>query len=300
MLTPAPPEQKKMNKLSEQQKKELIKLMGELLEPHIPALSDAFQRFGKWLEDVSKKHSSLIYQALTADWQKISERLEQLPARSRKAMDTASNQGWFFIWQDSMQTVLALIDDIEAAGDDQNHIDTILKEHYSEHIDSYSEQLYKAYPARRIVLESATLAHKELGARGYCLSIPVFLAQADGIFSEVSKTSMALGNPRKKGSKEVRGVEWVRNTIGEDEDANGLLSPLFVLHQSNLLKTEKMRNADFESTGIAFNSLNRHQVLHGEVSDYGSEINSLKAFSFLAFVGLHLPTILASTRFDTE
>lgn len=289
-----------MNKLNEQQKEELIRLMGEMLEPHIPALSDAFQRFGRWLDDVSKKHSALIYQVLTTDWQKVGERLEQMPARSRKAMDIALNQGWFFIWQHRMQTILALIDEIEAAGDNQREIDTILTEHYLENLEYYSEQLYEAFPNRKFVLEAAISAHKNLGAKGYCLSIPVFLAQADGIFSEVCETSMALGNPRKKGSEGVKGLEWIKNKIGDDVEASNLLSPLFELHRSNLLKSEWLRNIESEQTGVAFNSFNRHQIIHGEVSDYGTEMNSLKAFSFLSFVGLHLPSILSSARFGAD
>ncbi|MNN81905.1 hypothetical protein D3C81_1987790 [compost metagenome] len=42
--------------------------------------------------------------------------------------------------------------------------------------------------------------------------------------------------------------------------------------------------------------MNRHQVMHGEVSDYGTEINSVKAFSFLLFVALHVPEILAEAK----
>ena len=33
-----------------------------------------------------------------------------------------------------------------------------------------------------------------------------------------------------------------------------------------------------------FNELNRHQVLHGEVTDYGTEQNSLKMISFLSYL----------------
>jgi hypothetical protein len=32
--------------------------------------------------------------------------------------------------------------------------------------------------------------------------------------------------------------------------------------------------------------------MHGEFSVYGTEINSLKAFSFLVCVGAHLPAVL--------
>lgn len=283
-----------MNKLTEPQKEELIKLMGEMLKPHIPALSDAFQRFGKWLEDVSKKHSALIKQLVSTDWAEVSKRLENLPQRSRKAMDTASTQGWFFNWQGSMQAIFKLIDDIEAAEDNQNQIDTILKEHFGGHIDFYSGQLSETYPERKAVIDAAVSAHKNLGQPGYLLSIPVFLAQADGIFSEVCDISMAMTKSRKKPG--IKGLESIISKIGKDSEANDLLSPLFNLHDSNLLKSEGQRNSEFERTGIVFNALNRHQVLHGEVSNYGNELNSLKAFSLLAFVGLHLPAILATAN----
>lgn len=283
-----------MNKLTGSQREELIKLMGEMIEPHIPALSDAFQRFGNWLEDISKKHSSLISQLVLADWAEVSKRLEEMPQRSKKAMNTAFVQGWFFNWQGSLQTVLGLIDSIEAAGDDQNQIDTILKEHFIEYIDYYSGQLSDAYPERKSAIDSAVSAHKTLGDSGYFLSIPVFLAQADGIFSEVCEISMAMGKSQKK--PEVKGVEFIRSRIGEDGEASDLLSPLFNLHESDLLKSEGARNSEFDRTGVVFNALNRHQVLHGEVSNYGTELNSLKAFSLLAFVGLHLPTILATVN----
>ena len=34
----------------------------------------------------------------------------------------------------------------------------------------------------------------------------------------------------------------------------------------------------------SFNELNRHQVMHGEVVNYGTEINSLKSISLLNYV----------------
>ena len=40
---------------------------------------------------------------------------------------------------------------------------------------------------------------------------------------------------------------------------------------------------------IGFSELNRHQIIHGEVTDYGTEENSLKAVAFLNFCALVLP-----------
>ncbi len=109
---------------------------------------------------------------------------------------------------------------------------------------------------------------------------------------------MAMGKSNK--IKGMKGLETIIPKIDGDVGAGDLLSPLFNLHDSNLLKNERIRSREFERTGVIFNALNRHQVLHGEVSNYGTELNSLKAFSLLAFVGLHLPAILASVKPSSE
>lgn len=43
-------------------------------------------------------------------------------------------------------------------------------------------------------------------------------------------------------------------------------------------------SASEHERGEIFNELNRHQLLHGEVVDYGTEINSLKSISLLNYV----------------
>lgn len=78
---------------------------------------------------------------------------------------------------------------------------------------------------------------------------------------------------------------------GDLESAN-LLYPLLILGELDFLKNAAERKKAAEASGQAFTALNRHQVMHGESWDYGNEINSLKAFSFLLFVGVHLPLIL--------
>ena len=48
-------------------------------------------------------------------------------------------------------------------------------------------------------------------------------------------------------------------------------------------------NAATARTGRLVAELNRHQVLHGEVVDYGTEENSLKAISLLNYCATVLP-----------
>ena len=44
-----------------------------------------------------------------------------------------------------------------------------------------------------------------------------------------------------------------------------------------------------KDSGIGFSELNRHQIIHGVVTDYGTEENSIKAVAFLNYCGLVLP-----------
>ena len=39
---------------------------------------------------------------------------------------------------------------------------------------------------------------------------------------------------------------------------------------------------------LDFKHLNRHQIVHGEITDYNTEINSLKAISLLATITFNL------------
>jgi hypothetical protein len=113
------------------------------------------------------------------------------------------------------------------------------------------------------------------------LSVPVFIAQADGLASEITGKS-----PLEAAGKAFR-VQYEN-----DQELLDLLDPFFDLHTSEFMMSAKARQEGERASGHAFTALNRHQGLHGERSDYGTELNSLKAFSFLVFAGLHMPAVL--------
>lgn len=71
-----------------------------------------------------------------------------------------------------------------------------------------------------------------------------------------------------------------------------LLYPFLELQGAGFMMSAKASQDAAQASGKSFTALNRHQVMHGERSDYGTEINSLKAFSVLVFAGLHMPTVL--------
>jgi hypothetical protein len=95
-----------------------------------------------------------------------------------------------------------------------------------------------------------------------------------------------------KGS-ELQASKALREKLATDQESLDLIQPLLDWHDLDFMKSALARHVAEEASGVSFVALNQHQVMHGEACDYGTEINSLEAFSFLVHVGMHLPLILA-------
>lgn len=272
--------------------KQLIAVM----EPHLPAINAAAQQIGKWLEQVHTNLAPFLNKIAKIDWKAVQERLENMPARSREAMVRASERGWFFNWDNSFADVWELIDSLQNAENEE--VDEILKTHFANEMGWYGDELKKAFPERSAAINAAINAHQSNKPEGYYLSIPVFLAQADGILSEVSGVPSPMDKVRNQ--SEIKGSAWAQSQIGENQEAADLLYQLLNLHTMDILKSKSIRDSESLASGKVFDALNRHQVLHGEVSNYGTELNSFKAFSFMAYTGLHIPYILNSSLLASE
>ncbi|MBX8484823.1 hypothetical protein [Pseudomonas cichorii] len=267
--------------------------LAQAIQKHAPHIQESLASFGKWLSEMSTQLAPFIRWVASVDWKHVQERIEGFPEASSQAMKVASREGWFFNWQGGYQDVMELTESIQQANS-ANDIDNILMAYYNDYWDYYSELLAEKYPARQMAIHAAIGAHRSFAPSGYSLSIPVFLAQADGIFSEVTGISSAMDKVR--GQNVIKGSQWLSTQIGADEKAIGSLLPALELHELDILKSQVARKAKAQKTGKVFDALNRHQVMHGEVSDYGTEINSMKAFSFMLFVALHVPEILEDAK----
>lgn len=267
--------------------------LAQAIQKHAPHIQESLAAFGKWVSEVSTQLAPVLKWVASVDWKHVQERIEGFPEASSQAMKVASREGWFFNWQGGYQDVMELAESIQKASS-VNDIDNILMAYYNDYWDYYSELLAEKYPARKTAIHAAIDAHRSFAPSGYSLSVPVFLAQADGIFSEVTGIPSAMDKVR--GQNVIKGSQWLSTQIGADEKSIGSLLPALELHELDILKSQGARKAQSQETGKVFDALNRHQVMHGEVSDYGTEINSMKAFSFMLFVALHVPEILEDAK----
>mgnify|MGYP003602225199 CR=1 FL=1 len=233
-----------------------------------------------------------IAEELKTDWKAWVEKLDSLPAESKAAMAVASERGWFFGWHTGLTDLIELVDRISNIAPEE--IDGCMIDYYSLNFEAFTEQICSTYPERAVAIGAASKAHLEFGSAGYYLSTPVFIAQADGLLSEFLGVESPLGIAREKKGEAYERLTTagylLKKKFESDPESLDRLAPFFTLHDSDFLKSGPAREAS-TSPGSTFTALNRHQVMHGERSDYGSEQNSLKSFSLLVFIGLHLRSV---------
>lgn len=240
------------------------------------------------LRVLAEKAAPFLTALAQFDWAALKQRVEELPEKSKAVMALAASRGWFFGWNDSLQGVMELVQKLEAAN--PSAVDDVMVEYYRANLQPFTDELVSNHPHRAAVIKAAVRAHTTLGDDGYFLSIPVFIAQADGLLAEITKVRSAL--MRDGGRPELQASRALRDMVGADQEALDLIDQLLNLHNLDFMKSAAARQMLEEDSGEAFIALNRHQVMHGESYDYGTEVNSLKAFSFLVHVGAHLPMVL--------
>jgi len=194
------------------------------------------------------------------------ENFRLLPEHTQVALLTLGNHGWFF----DLEMPLPFLWELENALNegDINEAEAALIDYFRENLETIENRFATKFPHRAKIINSAFSAHK----RGeYELSIPIFLAQTDGICYEVVNQHLFM---RVRGEKKPSTAIYV-DSIASDTFRHALLSPL-----SQPLPISASKNERDET----FNELNRHQVMHGESLDYGTEVNGLKSISLLNYV----------------
>lgn len=101
------------------------------------------------------------------------------------------------------------------------------------------------------------------------LAIPVFLSQADGVCREV------FGVEYFTSRKRIKEFETLFESL-DCKITKAFLSP--IAEETSIEWSEGRRRI------CGPPPFNRHRILHGDDVSYGTEINSLKAISFLNYV----------------
>jgi hypothetical protein len=188
----------------------------------------------------------------------------ELPLKTQEALIELGKNGWFL---DLEMTPSELWELNEAliTGDVKKAENTLI-EHFKGRLSEIEKSVIDDFPHRKKIIMAAFRAHER---REYELSIPVLLAQTDGICYDTTNEYLFL-KQNKKPKTAIYVEQHVSNKL-----RLALLQPLMQVLPIGASESE--RDDDF-------NELNRNMVLHGESLDYGTEVNSLKAISLINYV----------------
>jgi len=182
-------------------------------------------------------------------------------------------RGWFIGGTLNTIQYKALMDAINK--NNESDIENFLIQHVRSIAKDTASTVYAKWPQRQAILADAFDAHsKEL----YTLSIPVMLAQADGIAFDILGAYLFTGC---EGNIKIK----VEKIIKEKFQYRSLAKSFLELFTNDIgvgLSTKK-RNQQ-KTKGISVSPLNRHGVLHGLDCDYPKEYNSLRAIALIDFL----------------
>jgi len=200
----------------------------------------------------------------------IREAIDALPATLRETVLAIGARGWFLGPSMGLEQLPQMRDLLRDANFDG--LDAMLVEHFEGEIGELMREISERHPRRAELIRLALEAHQ---AGSYALSIPVLLAQADGI----CRDSIGVEFFMRRGSTAAeRHMESFRSDSISVALMSALEQPL------PISASETARRRHVESGQGPWTHLNRHAVLHGESVDYGTRVNGCKAISLVAYL----------------
>ncbi|WP_319558243.1 hypothetical protein [Thiomicrorhabdus sp.] len=222
--------------------------------------------FTKQIQQYQKSLSGIISPA----FEELQRSFKELPPKIQEALLLLAQHGWYLDFNMPLPSLWEIKKAISSG--EVEEVEEALVEYFESQLDEVEKSFGAKFPHRSHIISSAIKAHRN---GEYFLSIPVFLAQTDGICKEVVDQYLFMKKDRKP-----RTAIYVEQVAADTYKA-ALLSPLAASTPISASEHEREEG---------FNLLNRHMVLHGESLDYGSKVNSLKAISLINYVSQALET----------
>jgi len=145
--------------------------------------------------------------------------------------------------------------------------------HIKENLNGIEETLVNAFPKRAVIVKRAFDAVR---AGDYVVSVPLMLMQADGIGREIFAKNTAKFSVTSKQPKFRKEIENFITRNAKDAIYTGEIYEV-------ILKAIPLTASEGDSTFIP-SVLNRNAVLHGLDSEYYTEVNAMRAASWLGYV----------------
>lgn len=192
-----------------------------------------------------------------------------------EAILAMARHGWFPDLEVPFGQIKLWADDLDSDPERAHKANQELCDRFRDLLDSIENKLRSEFPDRSEILGDAFQAHRQ---GKYNLSVPVFLTQIDGLFYDRYLKNLFYGPDRDDVAKALGRIPY---------ELDRSLCRALLYDGLPLLANRSQRQQQPDG----HSELNRHQVLHGEATDYGTEQNSLKTISLLNYCAFVLPEV---------
>lgn len=219
-------------------------------------------------------------------FENIGEILKAYEEQTPKHILLIAQHGWFIEIDVDLGMAAGIYNEIESG--DYEKVDQRLISYYSENLELIFNTLVDRHKNREEILREILLAYNN---RSYYTLIPTIFSQVDGICSDFTKEKFFM----KENNKKSKNRFLPKVTAELEKNEGGILefylSPL--QNQTPIIARE-------EDLGKYPCKLNRHEIMHGVNTTYGTQINSLKAISLLKYISDLLIEINESTKHNKK
>jgi hypothetical protein len=202
--------------------------------------------------------------AISPAFELLQETFRELPLLTKKALLLLGDHGWYL----DLEMTLPELWELKEALSEGNaaKAEEALVAYFEGRLDEIEKSITERFPHRAHLIRAAFNAHRR---QEYELSVPVLLAQTDGMCKDAVNQYLFIRQNKKPGT-----AVYVER-VAADTFRAALLSPLARTLPISASEHERPAGAD---------TLNRHAVLHGESLNYGNKTNSLRAISLINYV----------------
>ncbi len=240
-----------------------IKFQESLKEPLLK-IQQSFEHINKIYASVPKFENPILEHLKT--FKEIGQKLKEYAEKTPEYFLLIAQNGWFIDLESELNLPAKVAYKIQTGELEKANV--LLVEYYKENLEQIFERLIIRHSNRKQILSQILSSYR---TESYSLLIPTVLTQVDGICFDFTKKKFFI---KEKNNKYLPQVTSELEKSAENF-LNLYLSPL--QNQTPIM----VREQDIDQFPC---NLNRHEILHGISTDYGTEINSLKVISLLKYV----------------
>ncbi len=254
------------------------KPMAEHVRKEVEAITKAAEPFR---QSLAKMQASL--EPMRDMVRRVLAQQEAVKENYRSAQNYLFDEGWYLggdMPVPNYEKLANLVDE-----DRHADIEEAMCEWARDELDGITHSATKTLPHRADIITDAIDAHR---AGTYSLSIPVLLAQSDGIANEIIGNCLFRGDPLRALERTLARFDG----FPLSEFADIVLDPL---RSKSCFYTCSPRQV----LKCGNTPANRSEILHGSQLDYASESNSLRAIVLLGYL-LGVKSVLESHSDEVE